>query len=263
MLAYLRRHRHPVSGPVKRRDGAYLTRLSAPEGSRYAVLFTDAPGKVPSANLGRSRECGSIMARMHLDLDRRRRDRRRQDLDWDCLINTPLIRVRPLLSHRQADYDYLTETADRLKTQICQLLPKTPPAYGWIHGDIGFIQGGNVHADGDGNLTLFDFDFCGYGWRAFDMAVFQWNRALEFGWTKTGRGKTTRRWKAFLQGYSKFRTLEESELTCCRLFVPVRHFHAMGVHAQSTKGHLNDDYFDAALNFVRQAMKFYAPEARR
>ena len=42
MLIYLVRERQPVAAPVAMQDGTYLTRIDAPEGTRYAVLFTDS-----------------------------------------------------------------------------------------------------------------------------------------------------------------------------------------------------------------------------
>ena len=36
MLNYLARRGNPISRPVKKRDGGYLTRIAAPEGTRYA-----------------------------------------------------------------------------------------------------------------------------------------------------------------------------------------------------------------------------------
>lgn len=47
-------------------------------------------------------------------------------------------------------------------------LPKDGQSYGLIHQD---AHGGNFFVDGNGRITLFDFDDCAYGWFAYDIAM--------------------------------------------------------------------------------------------
>jgi Ser/Thr protein kinase RdoA (MazF antagonist) len=42
---------------------------------------------------------------------------------------------------------------------------------GSCHGD---LHGWNAHIDQNMALTVYDFDCCGVGWRAYDIAVFRW-----------------------------------------------------------------------------------------
>ena len=44
LLTHLQRKGAPVSSPIPRKDGSFTHLLHAPEGDRYAVLFTYAPG---------------------------------------------------------------------------------------------------------------------------------------------------------------------------------------------------------------------------
>lgn len=46
-----------------------------------------------------------------------------------------------------------------------------PGATGWgvIHGD---VQGMNFHFDDEDRITFLDFDLCGYGWRAYEIAYY-------------------------------------------------------------------------------------------
>jgi len=46
---------------------------------------------------------------------------------------------------------------------------KEPPAYGLIHGNV--IRA-NALVGGDATVTVLDFDFCGRGWRAYDIASY-------------------------------------------------------------------------------------------
>ena len=47
VLLFLQRENHAVSVPLSRKDGSLIHPVTAPEGIRYVVLFTYAPGKEP------------------------------------------------------------------------------------------------------------------------------------------------------------------------------------------------------------------------
>jgi len=259
MLDYLARKRQPVSRPVRKKNGTYLTRIAAPEGSRHAVVFTEAPGKAHHPyNAARSRQYGELAGRIHACLDWRPVDERRFHLDLAHLIDEPLRQIEPFLQHRRQDLAYLARVGAELKSAMDGLLPRTPPHYGCCHGD---HHGYNVHRDEHGRMVLFDFDCYGYGWRAYDVAVFLWQMALQFGWDRAGKARTTRRWNAFLKGYCETRSLTDAELRAVALFVPIRHIWLMGLHSQGAetwgRGFINNDYFDRQIAFIRQAMKHY------
>ena len=161
LLTYLRRRRLPVSWPLRRKDGAYLTRIAAPEGPRYAALFTNAPGKQAyPLNLKQSCSYGELAGRLHVCLDKAPDDDRRFHLDCPHLVDAPLRYIEPFLEHRKKDFDYIKGVGNELKLKIDDLLPKTKPEYGNCHGD---RHGGNVNVDKNGNMTLYDFDCYGYG----------------------------------------------------------------------------------------------------
>lgn len=64
-----------------------------------------------------------------------------------------------------------------------------------------------MHFQGD-QVTLFDFDHCGYGWRAYDLAPFYHAPdALQ---------------KAFFQGYETLRPLTQGERDCLPIFAKLR-----------------------------------------
>ena len=263
MLTHLHSRRLPVSWPIERKDGSYLTRMVAPEGVRYAALFTNAPGTpVPRMNVKQSCSYGELVGRIHTCLDKVPDDDRRFHLDFPYLIDGPLLHIAPFLEHRRRDFDYLKNVSDALKLQIDGLLPKTRPEYGSCHGD---HHGGDVHTDKNGNMTMFDFDCYGYGWRAYDIAVFLWSRncASYFfdGWNRSGKAKATRQWNAFLNGYSKIRTLSTYELEAARIFVPIRHIWMIGLatHLAETGARckIDDGYFDRHIKFIRQWIEYH------
>ena len=62
---------------------------------------------------------------------------------------------------------FLREFADDLRDSMSRA-PLGVGTYGLIHCDLGWH---NIHYDPDSGMKLFDFDLCGYGWRAFDLAL--------------------------------------------------------------------------------------------
>ncbi|HJN51223.1 MAG: phosphotransferase [Pseudomonadales bacterium] len=259
MLNHLVRQRQPVSHPVPRKDGAYLTRITTPEGPRYAVLFTEAAGRVPRFNLADCTQYGEIVASIQMVMDRRREDGRRFHVDLRHLIDRPLKHLAPYLAHRKDDLEYLQHTCDSLKSGVNRLLPKKLPEYGCIHGD---HHGANVHQDSEGRMVVFDFDCYGYGWRAYDVAVFLWELAGMIGSDRIGKARTTRRWNAFLKGYSRVRSLTDNELEATKLFVPIRRIWWMGLHASQTveirgDGFIQDGWLDRNIGLIRQSVEQY------
>jgi Ser/Thr protein kinase RdoA (MazF antagonist) len=69
-------------------------------------------------------------------------------------------------------------------------------------------------------MTLLDFDFCGPGWRVFDVATYLHAAQDERSTEATGR--------AFLAGYQEVRTLVDWELAAIPPFVAVRELFRLG-----------------------------------
>ena len=251
MLTYLRRHKLPVSYPIKRKDRSILTRIAAPEGVRYAALFSYAPGQPMELNARNSRAYGELLARMHRCLDQCDEDHRRFHLDLGYLVDDSLRYVTPCLEHRRKDLDFLMKIGSELKSRLDGFLPLTRPEYGCCHGD---HYGGNVHVEEQGGMTVFDFDCYGYGWRAYDLAVFLAKNAQVDGTTRSGRAKSNRRWNSYLEGYSSTRQPSERELQAVKLFVLARLIWRSGVEAQVEDWGRNwviDGTFDRDIAFIR------------
>jgi Ser/Thr protein kinase RdoA (MazF antagonist) len=66
------------------------------------------------------------------------------------------------------DIDFLEEVAKNTKKKLASFTLEKPQ-YGVCHGD---IYSGNIRVDTNNNPILFDFDFCGNGWRAYDISMY-------------------------------------------------------------------------------------------
>jgi len=251
MIDHLRDDGLPVSHALTRRDGRRISRIAAPEGTRWAVVFASAPGRPPTMDLAHSTSYGELVARLHESWDRMRPGPARFHIDATHLIDDSLAAIRRQFGHRRSEMEGLHELGAGLREAITRLEPGSAPGYGACHGD---HHGGNVHVDDDGRLTLFDFDCGGFGWRSYDIAVFLWSRTLKHGVKGQGRAKATRRYNAFLRGYESVRALTAGEKKSVPIFVAARHIWLMGMHVGGADrwGHhfVQDAYLDRCLAFL-------------
>ncbi|NIK80020.1 Ser/Thr protein kinase RdoA (MazF antagonist) [Paenibacillus castaneae] len=250
LLLYLIDCGIPLSYPIARTDGELLTELDAPEGLRYAVLFTHADGK-GNGDLETSRRYGHSIALLHQAMDNYVPKYERFVLDTTHLLDEPLKQILPSLKHRPDDTQFVTDLSSRLKERI---LDSANDSLDWgvCHGD---LHGWNVFHSEDGSLTHFDFDCCGLGWRSYDLSVFLWDRVC-------GRSEKDELkdecWDAFIEAYVKERPLSELDLGMIPVFIAARQLWLMGLHTGNSGvwGAWQDDgYFDNKINFLKAWVK--------
>jgi Ser/Thr protein kinase RdoA (MazF antagonist) len=218
-LAFLHARGLPVSYPIRRRDGELLGKIAAPEGTRCWALFSFAEGCVAyPLSREQSHLVGQKAAEIHLASDDFVTEHRRFRTDLEFLLDQPVAWITGFLGDcRTEDVAFVTRLAEQLKERILAL-GITGDGCGIIGGD---FNGGNHHFTGANELTFFDFDLCGYGWRAYDLAVFFRNARL--------RGDPPELGEAFLEGYQSVRTLSPAELRAIPWFVMARQIWRMGV----------------------------------
>jgi Ser/Thr protein kinase RdoA (MazF antagonist) len=252
-LNHLHRKGFPAAHPVTGRNGRDIHHVIAPEGERCLVLFTLAPGKPPTYDEdgeAKASEYGRAVARMHNALQDFKSSYQRSHIDLDHLIFTPLKNIKPYLQHDPTTWDYLTGFVDRLVDRI-QALPFEDLEWGFCHGN---LQGHHHHTTQDGTMTFFDFDCCGYGIRAYDLAVFHWCFHQE--------KNETEMWTAYLQGYQQERRLNEVDRKAISLFICARYIWHMGLHTGNAADWgcdwLDDGYFDKAVKNLQACEKDFS-----
>lgn len=194
-----------VATALPSRSGEKLGSLRAPEGLRHYALFRYAPGAaVPNPEEHHARALGEALARLHLAADRFRSLHHRHRLDLSALIDASLERIAPYLAEQPDDLHLLQRVAERVR-QGLSTLEVGPGGWGLIHGD---PHTGNCHYE-SGRPILFDFDTCGYGWRAYDVGI-------------TWGDRENPHRTAFLEAYQSVRPLSESETAALPAFVKAR-----------------------------------------
>jgi Ser/Thr protein kinase RdoA (MazF antagonist) len=202
--------------------GTRLLALAAPEGTRFAVLFQFMAG----ATLDRATEpdlahrYGQTIARLHGLTDAWLTTvpsaSARTPLDAALLLDRSLEQIGGFLGHRPADLDMVRQAATLLGRRLAAL-PRDPPGYGLVHGD---VIPSNVLVAPNGALTPLDFDFCGPGWRAFDVATYLHVIGEQRSPDASGQ--------AFLAGYESIRPLFAWERAAIPLLVAVRDVFRLG-----------------------------------
>jgi Ser/Thr protein kinase RdoA (MazF antagonist) len=244
MLLHLHRKRAPISFPLAMKNGSFLFPLQTLEGSRQAVLFTYAEGESPAGDEAYSLAYGRAAAQVHNALDDFSSQHARFRLDLDHLLDEPLRTTLPVLEDHPQDQADLLRIAQRLKEHMSSL-PVGELEWGACHGD---FHGGNAHITKDQQVTFFDFDCAGPGWRAYDLAVFRWARATH--------QQDEKLWEAYLAGYTQHRTIRSPDLAAVPLFVALRQIWLIGLHsliaASFGYGFLDRRYFESHLHFLKK-----------
>lgn len=248
LLRFLHECQAPIGYPIATISGDLTKAIAFPEGTRYTALFSYAPGKAVDKKLNReqSRRLGAAVATIHQATSNFKSNFSRPQLDNEYLLDRPINAIAALFPHRNDAIEYLHEQIEQIKTNLLALsLTKQLPFYGICIGD---IHSGNTHFDTLNQPTLFDFDQCGYGWRAFDIGKFintsiTWQLESEIV-------------DAFLTGYQDIRVLSDIEVAAIPIFTKVAHIWVMGIRASVVGDVLpyslfSDEWLDNKLDLFR------------
>lgn len=252
VLNHLAHKEFPAIRPLPFQDGKFYCELNAPEGLRYAVLFSEASGKLISYDHEPEKvafQYGQAVTGLHNAVADFACMHQRFHIDLTLLVEDPLRNIAPFLSHRPDQWTYLQNFARDLLRRI-EGLPESKLEQGFCHGD---LQGYHANISRDGTLTFFDFDCGGFGYRAYDLTVFRWCSRL--------KNQEAVWWEPYLKGYRSVRPIADLDVQAVPLFVATRYIWHMGVHTQNSpdwgREWLNDEYFDEKLNYLRALEKDY------
>ncbi len=248
LLDFLRSHHVPVAYPLRTWDGHLSIPLDAPEGRRYAALFTYAPGTIALGDLNdaQSYTLGETVAHMHsvaAQFHCPSPKGHRAPLTPENLLDGSLKEIAPFLRHRPDDLSYLQHTVAEIKQKVAHL-PQEAPYWVICWGD---PHSGNAHFTEENQITLFDFGQCGYGWRAFEFGKFLQTSI------RTGMRRSTR--DAFLKGYQAVQPVYDEELHTLQAFTQMAHIWSWWIYLNSTKLHnysqLDDRFFSQRLQQLK------------
>lgn len=217
-----------VAVAIRGRDGGFAQPVAAPEGERAALLF--APARGIEGQTEHAAAQGRALGQLHaVRLSDPTAEMLRR-LDLDALVLRPAGWAGEVLGDRP---DLACRLLDVATVLAARFLPLTASlAIGFCHGD---FHGGNALVE-DGVATLLDFDDCGLGWIAYDLASFLWTCQ---GFEEEQRAAI---WADFLSGYEVVRPLAEADRHAVEPLILAREIWALGAWATGAP-HWGDSWF--------------------
>lgn len=190
-----------VSYPLADRRNVFIQALTAPEGLRYAILFSHAAGaKLRFISADISRQIGRLMASFHY-LTRGERVQRIK-YTKHVLIHEAILHIAGIFPECMAALNAFE--ADFLEME--QLFAESEGMrQGIVHLDIWYD---NMNIADNGNITLFDFDNLGNGPLVLDIGYF----CMQLFYIETDKTVFEEKKTAFLKGYRSIYSVTDEEL---------------------------------------------------
>ena len=199
LLNYLKDKIESISSPLKTKNNELLFEVSSPEGEKIGALFTYAEGEPlkQEITVNESKLLGRSVASIHNQTKDFTTEYKRKNLDLEHLVKRSLKVIEPFITVEQKNY--LTLVQENIETKIAQLVTDKTR----LVACTGDVNPSNFHLTKNNTITLFDFDQCGYGQRAFEIGKF-------FSSVHDHKSKKEIM-QAFLQGYESVHKLSLDE----------------------------------------------------
>lgn len=167
LLNQLKQNDISISYPLSDNENNYIQTLNAPEGDRFAVLFTFASGeKLYIISEETHFQIGQLIARLHKVTHNQKLNR--IDYSLDVILIDSLKKVSSFLTNDTEEMDFMKSAQSYLLKEF-ENADTSQIRQGVVHIDIWFD---NLNITKDNKVTIFDFDFCGNGWLCLDVAYY-------------------------------------------------------------------------------------------
>ena len=198
------------------------------EGERSLMLFDHLEGDTPGDSLPDVEATGRGLALLHEAGKSYSGPDSLYVLELPQLLHASLRHLSGAPTMNDELRDAFTAIATRLQERIGALGGLTRvTCHGDCHGSNNFMGQGS---DGRRVASFFDFDDCGPGWLAYELAVYLWAMLPR----KPGGeldANERERWRRYLAGYRSARELGSADFEAIAAFVAVRQFWLMGEFA--------------------------------
>lgn len=223
LLQLLKRNNISVSYPLADITNVFIQTIEAPEGLRFAVLFSYAQGhKLQTYSRETHFEVGKLMANIHSLTENLLQ--KRTTYTPATLLHQPLEYIRQLLSDTTDEIQFLITTRSLLERELndtnTHLLRK-----GIVHLDIWFD---NLNISDNNEITLFDFDFCGNGWLCLDIAYY----VMQLHNTEKDISERTKKMEAFYMGYETVEKISNEEKNLIPILGVCLYYFYLGTQCQ-------------------------------
>jgi Ser/Thr protein kinase RdoA (MazF antagonist) len=220
-LDFLRNRGFPASAPLRARDGSLYFKVDSPEGARALALYEWAPGKKFGECLdeGTAHRIGALFARLHL-LGVEYQGARPHDIGQVVGFRSNVPALLDFVYDRPDDVRDFAKVAETLAARLLEIRGDDVPL-GVCHRD---FHPSNVHVDGDGRITLLDFDGVGTDHLMQDVQNYRWGNLFY--------AFDDRYADAFERGYETVRPFTADEKRHADLFLLAKTFRLVSGMAQ-------------------------------
>lgn len=244
LLKELKKNNISISYPLPDNDNNYIQTLNAPEGERFAVLFTFARGeKLHIISEKTHFEIGKLMARLHKVTYNQKLNR--TDYSPEVILIDSLKKVSLFLTNDTEEMNFM-KSAQAYLLQEFENADSSQIRTGVVHLDIWFD---NLNITNDNKVTIFDFDFCGNGWLCLDIAyyILQLHNIEKYE-VKDYQPKIN----SFLKGYESVSPISAEEKRLIPMLGVSLYFFYLGVQCQRydnwSNSFLSENYLKRFIN---------------
>ncbi len=224
LLLYLKDNGISVSVPLSDNQNKYIQTIAAPEGIRYAILFSYAEGEqIKKITIEQAYLLGVETGRIHQLTKSKEMGIAAEDYTIERQFRHTLQVLEPILANYPKQYQYLFQL-EQLFKETFAAIPQNELAVGICHGD---LQSENFHITADNKFTFFDFDFFGTGYLIYDIGVFMWY---------DHKNKPPEIMNSFLKGYESKRLLTATEHRLIPWFSTLRALFQMTLYCTISDG---------------------------
>jgi Ser/Thr protein kinase RdoA (MazF antagonist) len=224
LLLYLNENDISVSVPLTDILEGYIQSIQAPEGMRYAVVFSYAEGEqIKKITIEQACLLGAETASIHQLTQQKQMGVTAQDYDIGKQFRHTIGVLQPVLVNHQREYEYLQQL-EQLFLKTFSTIKENELAKGICHGD---LQSENIHITPENKFTFFDFDFFGTGYLIYDIGVFMWY---------DHKNKPPEIMRSFLKGYESKRPLTSTEHRLIPWFSTLRAIFQMTLYCTISDG---------------------------
>lgn len=242
-LNLLRERNIPISYPIPDKHGRMIQTLPAPEGDRFGVLFSYARGeKRHSISVDMNYQIGVVMGKLHAVT--RDLPLGRVVYTPDILLAEPMEQIKKFLATDTPEWAFMESARDYITGQL-KKAEHTQLRQGGVHLDIWFD---NLNISKEGDITLFDFDFCGNGLLALDPAYY----ILQLHNIERDEQERVLKVAHFLRGYESVTPLSDEERRLIPMLGICIYFFYLGVQCRRydnwSNSFLSEDYLKRFIN---------------
>jgi Ser/Thr protein kinase RdoA (MazF antagonist) len=223
LINFLKENNVPVSYAIADPSGNYIKKLNAPEGIRFGVLFSHAKGaKAINFSEEIHFKMGETMAKMHQLTENFHLDR--VTYTPEMLLDQSFERLKSFLNPEQEEMVYMAEIKKTIKYYL-QNTDVSNIRSGAVHSDIWFD---NMHITDQGEITIFDFDFCGNGFLCQDLGYY----IAQLYHLEKDENEFSSKLHSFISGYESVNKINDQEKEMIPYLGTAVYFFFLGVQCQ-------------------------------